>query len=170
MSDEKPAGPLYIKTKEIPKVEVPQNSIDAVLAEMRAMRSETKGELSELKADVRLVGGEVGTLNGRVGLLESRMVAVEDRQNVGSLRVRTTSENDLRQDATIGLIKSDVAAVKKDVEALTKAVAQNNAWTKELVIAGQGFAKAHPQLVNALLTFIGTALGAATMWLAGKGH
>lgn len=150
----KPPMPEQPKTKEIPRV-VPQvpATLEAVLREVRASREETRSAVANV-AD-------------QVSELTERMRKVEERQDQSSVRVRGTSENDLKQDAAIARVlieqaeakKRDAEAKKRD-EDLAKALAENTALTDRAMTAA-GSALKHPVVV----AFLMAAFAFATAWL-----
>jgi seryl-tRNA synthetase len=164
MSDAiRPPGPQYIATKQIPRVEVPQNTLDAVLTEVRAMRAESADQFLEV--------------NERFRKIEYRLDDVERRQTTNSTRVRGTSENDLKQDSAIATIFTEVDGLKESqakqttkLTGLEAMLASNNAQTaatKELLA---DFVKKNPTIVTGLVSLVTTAIGVATAWLAARGH
>lgn len=92
--DEKPPGPDYFSTKQIPKVEVPQNTLDAVLSEVRAMRAETTERLTTQ-------ANAIGELGERIVKVEGRIDTLEGARTANSMKVRGISENDLAQESKI---------------------------------------------------------------------
>ncbi len=50
--------------------------------------------------------------NGRVGTLEQSRIEYDARAAASSIRVKTVSENDLKQESVIGGLLSDVEAIK----------------------------------------------------------
>lgn len=87
-------GPDYFATKQIPKVEVPQTTLDAVLSEVRAMRSET-AERFETQANATFELGQ------KVADVVSRVEYLEESKKATSIKVRGISENDLTQESKI---------------------------------------------------------------------
>jgi chromosome segregation ATPase len=115
-----------------------------------------EARFAEQSANHDLLQGEVRSHGQQ--LLEIRVQL--GRHSEG---VKGASQTNLEQDAALAAIRTDVAAVKA-------ALAQNNAWTRELVDAGKGFAKQHPQLVTALVNLTLAAATFATAWFAAKGR
>lgn len=164
MSDAiRPPGPQYISTKQIPKVEVPQNTLDAVLTEVRAMRAESADQFLEV--------------NERFRKIEYRLDDVERRQTTNSVRARTTSENDLRHESLIAQTSTKVESLEKSqlvqtakLTGLEAMLASNNAQTAATKEMLTDFVKKNPAIAQGLVTLIGLAITAAITWLQAKGH
>ncbi len=161
MGDEK-EGPQYVATKQLPRVTVPQTTLDAVLAEVRAMRVENADSFVE-----------VGT---RLNKLEYRVDDLERRQSANSVRVKTTSENDLRQESLIAQTSTRVESLEKSqavqttkLTGLEAMLASNNAQTAATKEMLADFVRKNPTIVTGLVSLITTAIGVATAWLAAKG-
>lgn len=118
----KPPMPDQPKTKEIPAV-VPQvpATLDAVLREVR-----------ETRHAVTAVVDQVSELNERVRQVEVSVEQSTARVNVQSLKVRGTSENDLRQDAAIAELVVRTAAIETNQGAAAKERADTAAMVKEV--------------------------------------
>lgn len=126
MAEETPKGPQYIATKQIPRVEVPQNTLDAVLTEMRAMRVEQRASTQELTDKVDALTITVDTLQHdakdtrlRLGRMERELDEVKDRQTNASVRVKGESEVNLKQDAAIAMVITKVDRLEQKTDAQT---------------------------------------------------
>jgi hypothetical protein len=119
MSDEKPDGPQYIKTKQIPRVEVPGNTLDAVLSELRAMRSETSDRFDTLNATVDTLVEDGKSANKRITTIEVRFDEFVDRAAKNSMRAKQSSEIDLKHDAAIAMLHTKVDRVEEKTDAQT---------------------------------------------------
>jgi hypothetical protein len=96
MSDAiRPPGPQYIATKQIPKVEVPQNTLDAILSEVRAGREESNQRFDKLETTVDTLLEDGKSANKRMTQIEVRMDMFEDRGTKHSSGVRHLSETDI---------------------------------------------------------------------------
>jgi DNA repair ATPase RecN len=118
MSDEKPDGPQYIATKQIPRVQVPQNTLDAVLTEVRAMRTETSDRFDKLETtvDTLVEDGKIG--NQRMTRLEVRMDTYEERSQKHSGGLTRGSEVDAKHDAAIADLHTKVDKLTNIAERL----------------------------------------------------
>lgn len=146
-----PIGPDYISTKQIPKVEVPGSQLDAVLSEVRAMRSEqaeAKGENANLFIQVFT----------RLDRLESQPPPTN-----GSLRAKvdTTSQENREQDAAIASVVIRLGTVEENQ---TKA-AKERATTAEDVKAIKDAIVG--TLTNKKVLFVGKILFAAAVAYSG---
>lgn len=155
-TDTKPAmpavkdGPDYKKTKSFPKVEVDENTLGAVLTEVRAMRLET--------ADKFVV------ITTRMDQFEERLESIETRGNKHSDGTRQLSQTDAKHDAAIAAILTtqvDHAAQLESIAAkVTKAEADNAAILKAVT----GFFE------NKKVIFVGKVIfGLAMTYAAAKG-
>lgn len=104
--------PEQPKTIELPKVTVPGNTIDAILAEVRATREEVRG----VAANVDLLTNHVDVLSNRVSLVERRQDEADSRtaKHSGGL-VRESSHN-RDQDSAIAEIVTTVQSLKETQE------------------------------------------------------
>lgn len=163
MSDAiRPPGPFYPPTKQIPKVEVPQNTLDAVLSEVRAMRVETTERFDKIETtvDTLVEDGKVG--NQRMTRLEFRMDQFDERGAKHSGGLVRASETDAKHDAAIAMLHTKV-------DRLNTALAENTATTSEIKTAVSGFLKEHPQIVTGLVGLVMAAISFATAWFS-RGH
>ncbi len=154
-------GPEYKDTKQIPKVEVPGNTLTAVLQEVRAMR-----------ADFDLVIGDVRGMKSDIRELQRWRGSEEERQTKHSGGIREISNVNLKQDSQLAQLTTDLAEVKHQVvintaETLALRVETRNqtAILDRIETAGKAFFS-NP-FVRTLLTAAGAAIAT---WLAGKGH
>lgn len=123
MSEEtKPAGPDYRDTKEIPAVQVPANTLDAVLREMREMRVEQRASTQELKADIALVANDLSVVKERVRLTENRLNDHDERAKAQSERVRQPSTYDLEAQAALAAEREARERLEAKVDGLPTAV------------------------------------------------
>jgi hypothetical protein len=115
-TDDKPPMPPQPKTLEIPAVQVPANTLDAVLTEMRAMRIESRDANQELRADIQLISSDLQIVKGRVSLVESRLNEQDDRGAKHSGGLTRESRVNEEQSAAIAsvIVKQDETAVKVD--------------------------------------------------------
>lgn len=102
--DEKPKTRAYYPpqptTKPLPKVEVPQNQLDALLLEVRISREEQAATREELRA------------------MRSELQATIERTAKHSDGVRQLSQTNETQDETITGLALDLQTVKSDVNEL----------------------------------------------------
>jgi len=117
MSDEKD-GPRYIATKKIPRVEVPGNTLDAVLHEMRALRAETANMFVEIST--------------RFTRVEDQLDAHEVRLNSGSIRARTESDVNLKQDSALSSLITRMDGVEANQRAAAEERAETAKYVKEV--------------------------------------
>ncbi len=130
-------------------------------------------KLDVVATDVKLVAE-------RVDGIEAWKADTTTRLESSSLRVKSTSENDLKQDAAIGVLVADVAAVKQSVARINEAqatAAEERASTAADIAVIKGavtsyFAK-RPNLVagiiGSIITLVLAGIAAATAWLQGLG-
>ncbi len=154
MSDD---GPRYISTKQIPKVEVPGNTLDAVLSEVRAMRG-----------DVEILVEDGRRTNQRLTRLEERFDELDGRVMRASSRVKSVSESDLSQEARLAetitwRTQADerLKAIEQKTDEQTRILVANTQLTDEIKSdlksvlkhpAVQAFALAFITFVTAFLT------------------
>lgn len=152
-------------------VELPQMTDRALLEELRGM---VKEGFVELRANLELVATDVTIVKQRVGVLEQWRLDTEARQTKHSGGFQRLSETDAKHDAAIGTLVADVAELKTSHAELAKASEEQTKMlraVKEEVVDGvKGFFSKHPQVTASLVTLIVTAIGAATAWIAAKGH
>ncbi len=152
-------------TTKLPAVQVPQSTLDAVLGEVRAMRMETGDKFIEVST--------------RLSKMDNRIDDLERRQTSNSVRVRGTSENDLKQDAAIAGILTKVSGLERSqgeqtakLVGLTMSMATNNADTsairRELVDGVKSFWARNPKLETAFVGLLMAAFTLATAWIAGR--
>jgi DNA repair ATPase RecN len=124
MSDAiRPPGPQYIATKQIPKVEVPQNTLDAILSEVRAGREESNQRFDKLETTVDTLLEDGKSANKRMTQIEVRMDMFEDRGTKHSSGVRHLSETDAKHDAAIAMLHTKVDRLTSIAERLDKVAA-----------------------------------------------
>ncbi len=157
MSDPKPPGPFYPPTTRLPKVEVPQGTLDAVLTEVRAMRSETNDRLDSLEGAVASLVNDKMTTNQRLNILDTRINDMDTRAASNSIRAKSTSEMDMRQDAAISMLITKVDRVETKTDAQTAMLteakdAAKRLWSNPAVKAG-----------------VSLLWGAILYWLGSKG-
>jgi hypothetical protein len=187
-SDEKPPMPPQPTTKEIPRVMVPGNTLEAVLYEVRAMRTETGDRLDRIEATVDTVVEDGKAANMRMTRLEVRMDSFDDRGSKFSGGIRQLSDTDAKHENQLSSISARVNVVEGKVDAVDAKVdtgfkevrselALNSQWTKELVDklidTGKSFFKTHPEIAKAIIAFITTVLTVLTTLLAAwatRGH
>jgi uncharacterized coiled-coil protein SlyX len=164
MSDAiRPPGPDYPPTKQIPKVSVPQNTLDAVLSEVRAMRLETADKFVEMSTRMSKMEARLDDeMSSRLSKMEARIDAFDERGAKHSGGVRQLSETDAKHDAAIALLHTKV-------DRLDTALAANNADTTAIKKAVSGLLKEHPQLVTGLVGLVMAAISFATAWFS-RGH
>jgi hypothetical protein len=137
-------GPDYISTKQLPKVEVPQSTLDAILTEVRQSRTDNADKFVE-------VSTRLDQMNSRIGELEQRPIVVS-----GSLRAKVDNESqtNMVQDAAIATLVTDVASLKETQQT-------------QLTILTRLDAVAANPMVRKVAYAIG---GAILAWLAGTGR
>lgn len=69
--------------------------------------------LDALETNLDLQGGAVKDVGRRLTTLEERVGKIEDRQDTSSVRARSVTENDSKQDAAIAQLVTDVAELKE---------------------------------------------------------
>lgn len=160
MSDDKPTGPEYHDTKQIPRVEVPGNTLDAVLSEVRAMRVEQQETAHTLRADIQLVANDVSLVKQRVSLVERRQDDHEERAKNNSVRARSVTENDSKQDGAIATLVADVSVLKTDVKSLRETQGTQLAILERL----------DKVAANPMVRRVAYAVGSAILvWLTARG-
>ncbi len=110
--DDKPPQPSTTKIDAIPQW----------AAELS--QSVTRG-FTELRADVQLVATDVSVVKDRVRIVEKRLDEHDTRATANSMRVRVTSEVDLKQDAELAkekLAREELAARVEGIEANVAAI------------------------------------------------
>jgi hypothetical protein len=110
MSDEK-KGPEYFSTKQIPKVEVPQNQVSEILTILRGVTG---------KVDT-IADGQV-ELTTRVSRIEDELEQVKQRQNNSSMRAKSSTDADLAHDAALAAQASRQLELEKNAEATLRRV------------------------------------------------
>jgi len=165
MADEPkpPDGPHYPPTKQIPRVQVQQTTLDAVLSEVRAMRTETTERFDKIETTVDTLVEDGKAANQRMTKIEIRLDTYEERGAKHSGGLTRASEVDAKHDAAIANLITEVA----DTKAL---VVAGNADTAELTREAKEFFKKNPAIAQGLLTLIGLAITAAVTWLQARGH
>jgi len=175
MSDTKPSqravGPEYHDTTEMPAVRVSGNTLEAVLLELRALRSEQSDTRKELKADIQLVSSELKIVQGRTKLVEDRLEHLEKASDSTKTHAKANTENDLKQDAAIASVIVRLDAVEqnqKDAAQERAATAKNVQDIRNAVVkTATGLAAFfdHPKV-----NLVGKAIFVlAAGYLAGKG-
>jgi hypothetical protein len=101
MADEKD-GPQNIPTKQLPRVDVSEDTLNSVLSEVRAAR-----------ADIHLVSNDVTIVKDRVRLVEMRLDDHDSRAKRNSERAQGTSKVDMAQDSAIATLLADVSSLKE---------------------------------------------------------
>lgn len=164
MDDE---GPRYIKTKEIPKVSVPSNTLDAVLSELREMRIEgqVRGEkVDRVYANVEVLTNHVDVLTGRVTLVERRLDHAEERGSKHSVGLARGSQTDEQHSAAIASVISRLNAVESNQASAAKERAETAAKVAAIHDSVVGVIR-HPKVI-----FVGKTLFAMAMaYAAAKG-
>jgi uncharacterized coiled-coil DUF342 family protein len=164
-------GPKYIATKQIPKVEVQGNTLDAILREVRAMRTENGERFDKLEATVDKVETTVDTLvddkrEVRLELagINKRIDRIEERADTSSLRARAESATNLEQDAELVKERAAREELAKKVDAVLE---KTDAQTAMLARAENAAKKlwANPA-VKALASALWLAF---VYWLGSKG-
>ena len=153
MSDEKPPMPPQPTTKQLPKVEVPQDQMTVVIQELRAIRT-----------DIGLVANDVSLVKERVRLVEVRVGSVEDQQKSNSIRARvdTESQVNLKQDAAIANVITRLDSVEANQQSAAKERADTAAMVKEVRDTVVGVATNKKVLfVGKVLFFAAAAYSAA---------
>lgn len=178
MSTEKRDGPEYHDTKQIPRVVVPGNTLDAVLTEVRAMRDESRVSNQELTEKVDTLSLNVDALQHdakdtrlRLGRMERELDEVKDRQANNSVRVRGESEVNLKQDSAIAEVVTKVRAIEENQAKAAEERAETAEYVKEIrdtVVKSASSVKTfftHPKVV-----FVGkTIFALAVAYSAAKG-
>lgn len=68
--------------------------------------------LTTIEANQSLQGGQVLDVGKRMTAVEERLGKVEERQNTNSVRVKSTTDNDLKQDSDISRLIVKVAGLE----------------------------------------------------------
>lgn len=116
MPNEKKTGPDYRDTQQLPRVEVDESQLGAVLSEVRAMRAEgqeTRATVNSLATNVEVLTKHVDTLTSRVILVERRQDEADGRATHHSGGLVRASETDAKHDAAIATLVTDVAELRK---------------------------------------------------------
>ncbi len=159
--DDKPPMP-----PQPPTVSLPKMTDRAMLEDLYRISKTTAEQVVEARRDI-------ADVSQNVSVLEARVVILEDRTTRHSGGARQLSDTDAKheksfsevftrldtQDAAIGDVKTAVVTVQA-------AVAENTFFTKKAIT---GFAKEHPQLVQAAIGLLMAALGFATSWFSSHG-
>ena len=89
-----------------------------------ALKESVDEGFRELRGDISLVANDVTLVKERVAIVESRVGVVESRQDSNSMRAKEMSGVDMKHDAAIAQLVTDVAEVKatneKQLAILTK--------------------------------------------------
>lgn len=193
MSDEKnpipPGDPRRTTGRYGPSVEKPTVETPAIPGPLAAVLAEIQESVREgfvrINANVDATHEAVDGLRDRVGRLEE--MAAKSRtgpQKTFSGEVRRVSENDMKQDADIGLAKGDIAAIREEVKEIknevtglkdTQARQTNNIsaikeTNLEVKAAVTGFFRQHPELTGGLATLLGVIITLLTAWFQARVH
>lgn len=166
--DEKKDGPVEHPTKELPRVDIP-SMLTSLAADMKQVLSAT----DKMSGDVDMLISDGRKTNQRLTRVEERLDDFDGRLARHSGGTRQLSDTDMKheknfsevftrldtQDKAIGDVKTAVVTVQA-------AVAENTFFTKKAIT---GFAKEHPQLVQAAIGLLMAALGFATSWFSSHG-
>lgn len=127
--------------------------------------SNVETKIDTLSANVDLLQDDGRDTKARLIRLEGWKENVDTRIQTHSVKVRGTSENDLKQDSAIATlivktttIEENQAAAKKRDEALAQALAKNTGITERVETAMTAAAK-HPAVIAFLLALVTFATG-----------
>jgi hypothetical protein len=149
-----PPGPPEKPTVQLPKV--PDWAVELILSVKSGFRGVDE-RLDTLETNLDIQGNTVRDVAKRMTALEERVVGIESRQHATSIRARQSTDNDLKHDAAIGVIISDVNELKA-----SQAV--------QLAILEKWQASASKIAANPIVRSIATMVGAAVLtWLASHG-
>lgn len=109
---------------------------------------------AELKADIQLVANDLSVVKDRVRLAERRLDDADERAKSNSIRAKSLSEEDAKQDSAIATLVQDVAALKE-----TQA-------TQLAILARLDKVAANPMVRRVAYA----AGGAVLAYLAARGH
>jgi len=145
-TETKPSMPAQPQTTQLPKVVVPEGSLNAILSEVRAMRAETTERLANIDTSIEVLHADKQQSNLRLAKIEVRLDTIEDRTTRHSGGLTRVSTNDAGQDAAIASIKAtvdkleanDVAQAAK-VDSLVQSQSQQMVWMKGLFDRGVTF-------------------------------
>lgn len=76
--------------------------------------------LTTIEGNQTLQGGQVLDIGRRMTEMERRVGGMEDRQTTNSVRVKSTTDENLKQDSAIATLVVDVAGLKTSQAAQTK--------------------------------------------------
>lgn len=118
-------------------------------------------DMAVVKTRQELHAAQMQDMGGHIGRLDDRVSKLEGRTETNSLRVKTTTENDVKHDAAIGLLVADVANLKESHKALTATQATQLAILQRL----------DKVAANPLVRRVAYAVGTAVLgYLAAKGY
>lgn len=141
---------------------------------IRDLARTVRDGFASLRVDMDLLLEDGRRLNQRMTRLEERLDAVEGRITRNSERVREPSRHDLELQSELAKERESREALAREVSALASDVAATKAMAMEIkdVLVDQvaGFFRRHPQVTASIVTLITTAIGAATAWIAARGH
>lgn len=158
MSDEiKPPMPEQPKTLELLK---PPDWAIALTEKVTIGFSRVDARLDNMEANIDLQGDTTRDLAKRMTSLEERQTGLENRQASNSMRVRGVSEVDIKHDAAIASLVTELAEVKAETAEQTKKLDASFAILERLDKVA-----ANP-LVRRVAYVVGTAF---LTWLAAKG-
>ena len=125
MNPPKPPMPPQPTTTKLPRVEVPLSSLDAIIAELRAIRQESTDRFAEVSA--------------RMGHVEERLGELEARGSKHSIGVRQLSETDAKHEAQFAMVLGELSALKTTQAAQGVELANQTKKLKAIEDAVVGF-------------------------------
>lgn len=163
MSDER-AGPILPPTTKIDKTEIIEGLLRKLTTTIDDLKVTVDERFDRVVTTVDMLVEDGKTSNMRMTKLELRLDGYEQRAETNSLRVRQSSEVDLKHETAIGTIASDVTVVKGEIEEFRKELKVNSEST-EVIKKAVTNVMSSPQ-VKALGWALWLAL---TAWLTTKG-
>lgn len=172
MSDTQPSQrAIQPPEKETLEMEPPPKWAIGVMSNVgelkEAIRSgfkEVDTRLTTIEANQTLTGGQVLDIGKRITAVEARMGDVEARQNTNSVRVKSSTDENLKQDQAIAAIVTDVATVKTDVAGLKESQAAQTKHLETIVDGGKALLK-NPKFLLLLAALYAYAMN----WLGKHG-
>jgi len=159
--------PEQPKTKEIPRVDVPSNTVDAILVEMRAMR----GDVQDVKGDVETLVGNWRSVSKWRGEMEEWRSEVNAALSRNSQRAKEPSAHDLETAKALSeeviarqALAKEVKILRVETNAQTQILKRVDESTVAIVSGAKRF------FGNPVVRVIASAIGGAFLtWLANHG-
>lgn len=155
-----------------PTLQLPAMTDRALLEDLTRVVKAGFAEVRVMRGDVDLLVGDLASLKVDVRELQKWKIGSEERQEKHSGGLQQTSNVNLKQDAAIAMVVTNMGKVEERLEAVEtnqKNAAEERAETAKLVreiwTDGKTFFQKHPAL-SAALVAVGTGLaGALATWL-----